>query len=729
MLQVVQNYKTGILRLEEVPVPMLKDNGVLVRNCYSAISIGTEMMKVQTAKMSLLQKARSRPEDVKKIIQSIKQQGLLSTYKKVMNRLDTLTPLGYSAAGVVIKVGAGLDEFSVGDKVAIAGGGYANHAEINFVPKNLCIKIPQNVLLDEAAFSTIGAIAIQGIRQAKIQFGEVVAVIGMGLIGLITSKILLAIGNNVIGIDIDTFKTDFARKCGIENIAVFGKDEIKSLVMSMTNGFGVDAVLITTGTQNNTPVELAADIARDRARIVDIGITKIDLPRTAYYEKELEFIFSRSYGPGRYDANYEEKGIDYPIGYVRWTEKRNMESFLKLISAEKLNIGDLITHRYKFEDAEKVYKGIMSNEIKNTVGVIFEYEKSGPLDVLETKVTYKAQKDARPAVDKVIVGCIGAGNFAKTTLIPYLANNRNVILRGVATSSGISAKDAVVKFGFEYAASSAEDILEDESINTIIIATRHNLHSHFVIEGLKHKKNVFVEKPLAINENQLREIINIYQKAQDQSDSPFLMVGYNRRFAPVSIKLKEFFSLRNFPLLMHYRINAGLIPRMNWIQNLEEGGGRIIGEVCHFIDYMIFLTDSLPTKVFASSIKSDNKDIPSWDNVSINIVFQDGSIGNIIYTAIGDSIFPKEYIEIFGESSVGVIDNFSTLKLYKKQKKRTKRSFCNKGHSNEIEKFVQRINGGQGSPIQFDELIAVSQVTFGIHKSLEEGVPVDIKIV
>ena len=729
MLQVVQNYKTGILRLEEVPVPVLKDNGVLVRNCYSAISIGTEMTKVQTAKMSLLQKARSRPEDVKKVIQSIKQQGLLSTYKKVMNRLDTLTPLGYSAAGVVIKIGAGLDEFSVGDKVAIAGGGYANHAEINFVPKNLCIKVPQNVSLDEAAFSTIGSIAIQGIRQAKIQFGEVIAVIGMGLIGLIASKILLAIGNNVIGIDIDPFKTDFARRCGIENVAVFGKDEIKSLVMSMTNGFGVDAVLITTGTQNNTPVELAADIARDRARIVDIGITKIDLPRTAYYEKELEFIFSRSYGPGRYDANYEEKGIDYPIGYVRWTEKRNMESFLNLLSTGKLNIGDLITHRFKFEDAEKVYKGIMSNEIKNTVGVIFEYKESGPLDLLETKVSYKPQKIAQAAVDKVIVGCIGAGNFAKTTLIPCLANNRNVILRGVATSSGISAKDAVIKFGFAYAASSAKDILEDESINTIIIATRHDLHSHFVIEGLKHKKNVFVEKPLAINENQLREVINIYKKAKEQGDSPLLMVGYNRRFAPVSIKLKEFFSLRNFPLLMHYRINAGLIPRMNWIQNLEEGGGRIIGEVCHFIDYMIFLTDSLPTRVFATSIKSNNKDIPSWDNISINIEFQDSSIGNIIYTAIGDNIFPKEYIEVFGESSVGVIDNFSTLKLYKNQKKRTKMAFANKGHSNEIKKFVQHINGGQGSPIQFDELIAVSQVTFGIHKSLEEGVPVDIKIV
>lgn len=709
-------------------MPDLKPEGVLVRNRYSAISIGTEMMKVRMAKMNLLEKARSKPEEVKKIIQSIKQLGLLSTYRKVINRLDTFTPLGYSASGVVVKVSSGLEESKVGDKVAIAGAGYANHAEINFVPKNLCVKVPQNVSLDEAAFATIGAIAIQGIRQAKVQFGEIIAIIGMGLIGLIAAKILLATGHNVIGIDIDSFKADFARKCGIKNIAVFGKDDIVSFVSSVTNGIGVDAVLIATGTKSNAPVELAAEIARDRGKVVDIGITKMDLPWKAYNEKELEFIFSRSYGPGRYDVNYEAKGIDYPIGYVRWTEKRNMESFLNLISGGKLDISELITHRFKFIEAEKVYKDIVSNKLKNFLGVIFEYEKFEISETLETKVSIKKHKISAPSQDNVVIGCIGAGNFAKTMLLPHIAKNSDAILKGVATATGISAKDTAKKFGFEYATSSADDIFKDESINTIIIATRNNLHFHFVIEGLKHKKNVFVEKPLAINENELNKIIEIYKERQAKDGSPFLMVGYNRRFAPLSIKLKKFFSSRNLPLLIHYRINAGLLPKTNWYQDPEEGGGRIVGEVCHFIDYMIFLTGFLPKKVFATSIESTNKNIPNWDNVSINIEFQDGSVGNIIYTAIGDKMFPKEYIEVFGESSVAVLNNFSSLRLYRNSKKSTHRSFHNKGRPNEMKNLIQSITRGQGSPISFDELIAVSLVTFGVHKSLETNLPIEIKI-
>jgi len=727
MKQIVQNYKSGELRLVEVPVPNLKADGVLVRNIYSVISIGTEMMKVRNAKMNLIEKARSRPEEVKKVIQSIKQIGLLSTYKKVMNRLDTLTPLGYSASGVVVKVSSGLDEFKVGDKVAI--GGYAHHAEVNFVPKNLCVKVPKNVALDQAAFTTIGAIAIQGIRQARIQFGETIAVIGLGLIGLVASKILIATGYNVIGIDINNFKTDLARKCGIENSAVFGKDDIYSLVSTVTNGIGVDAVLIATGAKNNTPVSLAAKIARDKGKIVDIGITKMNLPWKISYEKELEYIFSRSYGPGRYDINYEEKGIDYPVGYVRWTEKRNMESFLNLISYKKLDVYDLITHRFKFKDAEKVYSDIYSNKIKNFLGVIFEYGKFDISEKLETKAIINTQKRLKPNSYKVIIGCIGAGNFAKTMLLPHIVKDPNVILKGIATSTGISARDVANKFGFEYATSSAEAILRDDSINTVLIATRHNLHSYFVIEGLKHKKYVFVEKPLALNEDQLKDIIDIYKKLQDQGEFPFLMVGYNRRFAPSSIKLKEFFLHRKFPLVIHYRINAGIIPKKNWYQDPVEGGGRIIGEVCHFIDYITFLTGVLPAKVFATSTRSSNENIPNWDNISINIELQDGSISNIIYTAIGSDNFPKEYIEVFGENSVGVLDNFSVLRLYRNNKKITKKFFRNKGHSNEIKKLIQSIIRNQGSPIRFDELIAVSLTSFGIHKSLEKNLPIDIKLI
>lgn len=721
MKQIVQNYKSGELRLEEVPASVLKPGGVLVRNRYSAISLGTEMMKLRNARMNLLEKARARPEEVKKVIKSIKQNGLKITYKKVMNRLGSLTPLGYSASGIVERVGSGVDEFKAGDRVAIGGGGYASHAEINYVPQNLCVKVPDNVSLDQAAFTTIGAVATQGIRQAKVQFGETVAVIGLGLIGLIASKILSATGHNVLGIDIDNFKVDFAKKCGVKNTAVFGDDDINSIVQSLTKGFGADAVLIATGTKDNSPVELAAEISRDKGRIVDIGITKMDLPWSTYSFKELEFVFSRSYGPGRYDRVYEEKGIDYPIGFVRWTEKRNMESFLDLIQRGKLDISDLITHRYKFEQAEAAYDKLNRGEVENSVGVVFEYQDIKETGLLKSKVKIDRPEREEPGIDKINLGLIGAGNFAKTMLMPHLVKNKDIRLKAVAASTGISSKDTASKFGFEYASTSAEDILQDDDIDTVIIATRHNLHAPLVIEGLKNNKKVFVEKPLCLNEEEFKEVIHVYKELLNEGKYPFLMVGYNRRFAPFSVKLKDFFSKRTQPLLMHYRINAGHLPPGSWYQDPEEGGGRIIGEVCHFIDYMVFLTESLPVKVFASSMETGDKNIPKGDNVSINLEFEDGSVGNIIYTSVGDSLFPKEYIEVFGNNSVGVLNNFSKLSLYKNGRKKTPRAHHDKGHKTELRKFFQNIIDGKGSPISVEELVSVSLTTFNVIKSLENN--------
>jgi len=727
MKQVVQNYKTGELRLENVPIPALKPGGILVRNNYSAISLGTEMMKLRNAEMNLLEKARSRPEELKKVIKSIKQNGFLTTYKKVMNRLNSFTPLGYSASGIIEQVGSEVNRFKPGERVAVAGGGYANHAEINFVPQNLCAKVPTNVPMDQASFSTIGAIAIQGIRQSKVQFGETVSIIGLGLIGLIASKILMASGYNVIGIDIDPFKVNFAQKCGIKNAMVFGRDDVSSLVMSLTQGYGTDAVLITTGTKDNSPVELSAEISRDKGRIVDIGITKMDLPWRPYNEKELEFVFSRSYGPGRYDPNYEEKGIDYPIGFVRWTEKRNMESFLDLIKQEKLDISDLITHRYKFKEAENIYKKLSQSEIENYLGVIFEYDSMEKRDLLKSKVKIERKKKVKKK-DQINLGLIGAGNFAKTMLIPHLVKNKDVQLKTVVTSTGISSKDTANKFGFEYASTSTKDVLKGKNIDTLIIATRHNLHAQFVIQGLKNNKNVFVEKPLCLNETELKEIIYIYNKLKKKGDHPYLMVGYNRRFAPLSEKLKNFFRNREQPLLMHYRVNAGFLPKTNWYQDPEEGGGRIIGEVCHFIDYMVFLTESLPVKVFASSIIAKDKNIPVSDNISVNLEFEDGSIGNIIYTSLGNSVFPKEYIEVFGDNSVGVLNNFSSLSLFRSNKKKTIKSHHDKGHKMEINRAVEFIKNVSGSPIILKEIIATSLTTFKIHESLKKSLPVEIDL-
>jgi predicted dehydrogenase len=728
MKQVVQNYKSGDLLLEEVPAPALKPGGVLVRNMYSAISLGTEMMKLRNAEMNLLEKAKSRPEEVRKVIQSIKQNGLLSTYKKVMNRLDSFTSLGYSASGIVEKVGSGVEGFKPGDRVAAAGGGYANHAEINFIPQNLCAVVPPDVPLDQASFATIGAIAIQGIRQSKVQFGETVGIIGLGLIGLLAAKILMATGHVVIGVDIDAFKVDFAKKCGIENAAVPDIDDVSALVMSLTRGYGTDAVLIATGTKDNAPIELAAEISRDRGRIVDIGITKMDLPWRSYNEKELEFVFSRSYGPGRYDPVYEEKGIDYPIGFVRWTEKRNIESFLHLIQQGKLDISDLITDRYKFEDAEEIYKKLSAGELKNYIGVIFEYNRTKNQDLLQTKVNLKRKIETDRGEDNIHLGLIGAGNFAKTMLLPHLAKNKKVRLKSAAASTGISAKDTANKFGFESADTSSEDVLTDSEINTVIIATRHNLHAQLVIDGLKNNKYVFVEKPLCMHESELKEISKVYSRLRDEGKKPYLMVGYNRRFSPLSVELKNFFANRKQPLLIHYRVNAGFLPKTNWYQDKDEGGGRIIGEVCHFIDYMTFLTESLPVKVSAMAMRTEDMNIPTRDNLSINLEFADGSVGNIIYTAVGDSLYPKEYVEVFGEQSVGVLNNFSALSLYKDNKKKTKKSHLDKGHKQEMRFLVKSIIGGEGSPISFEEIIGAANAVFKVNEALENNAYADAGI-
>jgi len=714
MKQVLQNNKTGELKVEEVPHPILLPRGVLVRNEYSLISKGTERMKVDFARKSMVAKAKSRPDLVKQVLKNAKKEGWVTTFKKVMNRLESSSPLGYSSAGEVIAVGELVEGIKVGDKVACAGAGYANHAEIISVPVNLCAKIPENVSCHQACFTTLGAIALQGIRQAEVNLGESVAVIGLGILGQLTIQMLKASGCQVFGIDIDEDMVNLARNSGANFGLITGKEDIASKVISLTYEHGVDVVIITAGTSSNQPIELAGEICRDKGKVVVVGAVNMDVPRKNFYEKELDIRFSRSYGPGRYDHLYEEGGMDYPFAYVRWTEKRNMEEFLNLLQQGKVNTEKLITHRYKIEDAEKAYDLIMQGEEKS-LAVLLEY-----VDSSETKPKIYLREDSPyqgKKISTVKVGFIGAGNFAKNNLLPHLKRMKEVKLKGVVTSTGISAKDVAKKFGFEYCSSDVNQILEDEEINCVFIATRHNLHSQLVCRALKAGEAVFVEKPLATSEEELEEIKRTLGKTQGR-----LLVGFNRRFSPAAKLLKKHFHDRISPLVMTYRVNAGFIPPGHWIHDPAEGGGRIIGEICHFVDLLSFFADSEVSSLFALTADDLRKTPLANDNLVICLKFQDGSVGSILYTSRGDTSYSKERVEIFGENSVGVIDNFQrTTVIRNGTELRFKHSGSDKGHKEELQAFIEALKQNKPMPISPEEMINTTQATFKIIESLQTG--------
>lgn len=716
MKQVIENYKTGELKLEEVPIPAIRPGGVLVQNAHSVISVGTERQSIENARKSLIGKAKARPEETKQVIRLAKQQGLLNAYRMAMNRLNAPAPLGYSSAGVVIEVGQRVNEFEVGDRVACGGAGYANHAEVVFVPKNLCVKVPDNVSLDHAAFTTLGAIAMQGFRQTDVNIGENVAVVGLGLIGQLTVQIAKASGCNVLGIDIDSDKADLAKELGVDMAAVRGEDNIKSIADSFTQGIGVDAVIITAATLSNDPFLLAPEIIRDRGKVVLVGVAKLDFPRRPYYRKELTLSISRSYGPGRYDENYEEKGIDYPIGYVRWTEKRNMNAFLQLLSRGRISLNLLITHRFKMEDALNAYDVVLGRKKEKYLGLLLEYDmqKAEKPDVKIVLKPLAANSKSRTAVT---VGFIGAGHFATGILLPQLKKMPSLDLRGVATASGLSARNVAQKYGFKYCTSDYKEILNDPQIDTVFVATRHDLHAQLIIESLQAGKAVFAEKPLALNQEELNKTIETYNYLAANHPFPKLMLGFNRRFAPLTEKVKEFFEGRTKPLAIVYRINAGFVSKDHWTQDPEEGGGRIIGEVCHFVDLIQYLSESEPIRVFGEAIANDT--------LNINLKLKDGSIGSVSYLANGDTSYPKERIEIFGEGSVVVIDDFKTASFTREARtKRMRQIHQSKGHKEELEAFVEATKTNQRMPIKFEEIITATLATFKIVESLEKGCPI-----
>lgn len=687
MKQLAQNIKKGTLTLEDLPAPVCKSGGVLVKTRYSAISVGTEIMKLKNADLNYLQMARKKPEQVKELLNTLTQLGPLATYRKVMNKLDSLSPLGYSLAGEVIQVGKDVEDLKVGDIVACGGAGYANHAELNFIPKNLCAKVPEGVELRDASFATIASVAMQGFRQTQSQIGENVAVIGLGLLGQILIQIIQANGCRAFGFDISQSKCDLAITNGAYFAQVASKTNFEEEIGLLTGGFGCDSVIVTTGTSSNDPIILAGKIARDRAKVVDIGITKMDLPWELYYHKELDFKFSRSYGPGRYDPVYEEKGVDYPIGFVRWTEQRNMMSVLQLLKDGKINFSKLITHEFDFNDAENAFANIKEGK-EDYLGVVLKYDSNVNTEIRKIELNKAVSKPG-----KVNVGVIGAGNYASTMLLPFLKDQANLV--GIATATGINAKDKAQKFNFNYATTDYQEMLSDPEISTVLISTRHNQHGTMVVNALEKGKNVYVEKPLAITIEELRDITKNFTGNQ------LLMVGYNRRYSASIQYLKKQLK-NNIAYSIYYQVNAGFIPADKWYQSPEQGG-RIIGEACHFIDTIQYLLDSDPVEVFASSTSTGG--MPEQDNTFITIKFKNGSTCVVAYLADGDKKYPKEKINITGYRTNIEFDNFKSVSVFKDGQSSTKKFYViDKGQKEEMSVLINSVKSGV-PPISFESLI------------------------
>lgn len=705
MKQLTQNIRKKTLTVEEVPVPACKAGGVLVRTIYSAVSVGTEVMKMKNADLNYLQMARKKPEQVREVVNNLKQQGPVATYRKVMNKLDSLSPLGYSLVGEVIETGNAVNILKKGDIVACAGAGYANHAEVNYVPVNLCARVPAGVDPRSASFATIASIAMQGFRQTQSQIGENVAVVGLGLLGQILVQIIQANGCRAFGFDISPDKCETAMKNGAYYTAVADKTDFDQEIGSLTNGFGCDSVIITTGTSSNDPVILAGRIARDKAKIVDIGITKMDLPWDLYYHKELDFRFSRSYGPGRYDPSYEENGVDYPIGHVRWTEQRNMMSVLQLLKDGKINFENLITHEFDFADAGDVFPKIKEGK-EDYLGVVMRYGDKP--DISTNTIDRKKYRDEEAKTLKA--GLIGAGNYASTMLLPFL--DKKATLVGIATSTGVTAHDKAGKFGFSYETTDYKKLIADDKINTLVIATRHNQHASMVSEGLEAGKNVYVEKPLAISLAELKTVTEKYKNSDG-----LLMVGYNRRYSPSIRYLKKQLN-KDIAYSVYYQVNAGYIPPDNWYQSPHQGG-RIIGEVCHFIDTLQYLLDAEPTEVYASS--GTVAGMPEQDNSHITIKFSNGSSCVIAYLADGDKGYPKEKILITGYRTNIEFDNFKSVRVYKDGRMRKKKFIsADKGQKEEMSALVNAVEHNT-MPVKFESLILNTYTTIRALDSIRSG--------
>ena len=708
MKQLVQNFKTGKLEILDIPVPKVSQNTVLIESKVSLISPGTERSLVELAQGSLFEKARSQPEKVREVLQKIKNDGIFAALEAVEAKLDEPIPLGYSNVGVIMDVGKNAQEFLVGDRVVSNG----SHAEIVNVSKNLVAKIPDNVDDETASFTVLGSIALEGIRLINPTLGEHIAVIGLGLIGQLTVQLLLASGCKVLAMDLKEDRVKLAESFGAEGYVLREGESPIEAALSFSKGQGVDGVLITVSTRSNEPIVQAAQISRKRGRIVLVGVAKIDVPRDLFYKKELSFQVSCSYGPGRYDSLYEEKAIDYPLPYVRWTEKRNFEAVLDMMSSGKINVKPMITHRFPFDNVLEAYDVLLK---ENSLGILLQYK---PYDLAKRNEIFILKEKPQKYVSSPTIGLMGPGQFARRILLPILSS-ANVRLKTIASSTGLQGVHAGEKFGFENATSSYSSVLDDEEIDTVFITTRHNSHATLVTEALKKWKNVYVEKPLALNIEELKEVILAYKET-----NKILMVGFNRRFSPLTQRLKKELAYRKSPLSISIVVNAGSVPMDSWVNDPEVGGGRILGEGCHFIDLMRYIVGVPIEEVYSISTVNGGK--IEDDNAIINIKFTDGSIGSVMYFSKGSKQYPKERIEVFSEGKIFLLNNFRSLVGYGVPV-RLSLLKQDKGHRNEILKFLEAVKGKTPPPISFEELVEVTLATLAAKKSLETHLPINMK--
>jgi predicted dehydrogenase/threonine dehydrogenase-like Zn-dependent dehydrogenase len=724
MRQILQHASTGEIAVLDVPAPKLLPACVLVRMAASLVSAGTERASCEFASKNLLQKANARPDLVREVISKVRRDGLFSAVAAVRSRLDLPNALGYSSSGTVIGIGQGVTDLSVGDRVACAGANYAVHAEFACIPRLLVARIGPNstVSFEAAAFTTLGAVALHGVRTADAKLGDVVAVIGLGLLGQLTVQILKAAGCRVLGMDIASERAELALRLGADDVCI-SRDGLRDLCLQHSNGHGADAVLITAETASSEPVDVAGEVARDRAVVVAVGTVGMDIQRKIYFEKELDFRISRSYGPGRYDSAYEQKGRDYPIGYVRWTETRNMEACLQLLSDGKLDVQSLITHRFPIERAQGAYELITGRVGQPFLGVLITYPEQAEPN-REIQLVGKGTAAALARETSLQIGVLGAGSFAMGTLLPAFKQLDRVGLVGVCAANGSHARYAAEKFGFRYCATDEQRILDDPDINTVVIATRHHLHAAQVLAALSAGKNIFCEKPLCLSEFDLAEIVRAYARGIPGRDS-VLMVGFNRRFSPMAIKMRAFLKQVQEPMALHYRINAGFIARDHWVNDPEQGGGRLLGEACHFIDFLTFMAGALPIEVQTRSVTSLEQ--YSDDNVVISLRFANGSQGTISYLANGDRAYSKERLEVFGGGAVAVLEDFRRLELVRHCRKRTFRSRFrqDKGHRGELQAFAAAVCGRGEPPIPFDEIVSTALATLRAAESRSSGQPVE----
>ncbi|MBV8858273.1 MAG: bi-domain-containing oxidoreductase [Acidobacteria bacterium] len=718
MKQLLQNLKTGEGVVADVPAPVVQPGRVLVRAASSLVSAGTERAFVELGRKSLLGKAKERPDLVGKVLEKVKSEGLLNTLQSVREKLDESHALGYSAAGVVVEVGEGVTEFRAGDRVACAGTGYAAHAELLSVPKNLCVRLPGGVDFETAAFATLGAIALQGVRLAEPTLGESVVVIGLGLIGQLAAQLLRANGCRVFGVDLDASKVELAKSLGADDGCVAGAG-VKQAVAKWSRGRGADAVLLTAATQSDEPVELAGEISRLRGRVVAVGLVGLNVPRAAYFQRELTLKVSMSYGPGRYDPEYEERGHDYPLPYVRWTEGRNLEAFLDLAAAGALQTAPLVTHRFKVEEAARAYQLISGDAGEPYLAVLINYDTERELvQHVENRISNFKFEISN---SQVRVGMVGAGDYARRMLLPHLKAEGAEFV-SIATASGVTARDVGGRYGFARFVSGADEVLGEEGVNLLVVATRHDTHAGLARRGLERGLDVFVEKPLALDDEELDALLEAAGRSRGR-----LTVGFNRRFSPHARQAKEFFADRRGPLSILYRVNAGRVLRTHWTQDAREGGGRVRGEVCHFVDFMQHVTGSLVERVYAEAVTSDDREAVDDDSLFVTLKFADGSNGTIAYLAEGDRALPKERVEIFGAGRAFVVEDFRAATQYAGGRETTARLRAqDKGQREEVRAVCAALRQGGPAPIPLAELANTTRTTFRILDSLRSGEPVSV---